>query len=251
MPGHPRLLTGSFKDVDARDKPGHDEERKLSSTRLFHRDLGIETGDVAVDRGHREHAPAVLVEDQAVLRADIAVNGDFIPLFGVTDIIDRHVVMLAPEERHRVEHLALPEHIARRGLALPLRDHPMFDANGLARMLVRPTGDVAGGIDAGNAGFQIRIDLDAAVDRKAALFGKCKTRLHADADDDEVGLDHGSTLQAGALALDRGDSVAEVKDDAVLFMQRADEVPHVRAQYALHRPLLEPDDMHLDIPRAQ
>src|SRR3984885_2726487 len=37
----------------------------------------------------------------------------------------------------------------------------------------------------------------------------------------------------------------------MLLMQRANEITHLRTQHALHRPLLEADDMHLDIPRAQ
>ena len=42
-----------------------------------------------------------------------------------------------------------------------------------------------------------------------------------------------------------------MKDDAVLFMQGADEVAHLRSQHALHRPLLEADDVDLDISGAQ
>ncbi len=42
-----------------------------------------------------------------------------------------------------------------------------------------------------------------------------------------------------------------MKDDAVLLVQGADEIAHRRAQHALHRPLLQADDMDLDVPRAQ
>ena len=42
--------------------------------------------------------------------------------------------MLAPEKRHRVERLALPQHIARRGLALAFRHHPMLDPDFALRM---------------------------------------------------------------------------------------------------------------------
>ena len=58
---------------------------------------------------------------------DIAVDGDLVPGLGMADIIDRHVVMLAPEKRHRVERLALPQHVACRGLALAFRHHPVLD----------------------------------------------------------------------------------------------------------------------------
>ena len=41
-----------------------------------------------------------LVFQQAILSRDVAVDHDLIPSLGVTDIIDRHIVVLAPEERH-------------------------------------------------------------------------------------------------------------------------------------------------------
>src|SRR3984885_12521141 len=173
-----------------------------SARRTFHRNLGLETGDITIDRGDSEHAPGAFVPHQTILRADIAVDRDFVPFLGVTDIVDRHVVMLAPEERHGIEHFALPEHVARGGLALPFRHHPMFDANGFAGMPVWPARDIAGRIDAGNAGFEIGIDLHTAIDRKPGLFGERQARPHADADHDDVCLDHTTALQRGTLAVD-------------------------------------------------
>ena len=86
---------------------------------------------------------------------------------------------------------------------------------------------------------------------KPGLLGERQARPHADADDDEIGLEHAAALQRRALAVDRGHGVPEMKDDAVLLMQRADEIAHLRAQHALHRPLLRRDDMDLDLARAQ
>ena len=42
-----------------------------------------------------------------------------------------------------------------------------------------------------------------------------------------------------------------MKDDAVLLVQRANEIAHLRPEHALHRPLLEAHDMDLDVARAQ
>ena len=127
----------------------------------------------------------------------------------------------------------------------------MLDADALAGMRVGPARNIACGVDAGDAGFQIDIDGDAAVDRKPGLLGQSKARAHADADHDEIGLDHAAAFQRRAFAVDRGHGIAEMKDDAVLFMQGADEVAHLRPQHALHRPLLQPDDVNFDIPGAQ
>jgi hypothetical protein len=42
-----------------------------------------------------------------------------------------------------------------------------------------------------------------------------------------------------------------MENDAVLFMQGADEVAHLGPQHAFHRPLLEANDVDLDISGAQ
>ena len=42
-----------------------------------------------------------------------------------------------------------------------------------------------------------------------------------------------------------------MEDDAVLLVQRANEVAHLGPEHALHRPLLRRDDMHLDLARPQ
>src|SRR6202022_2290506 len=80
---------------------------------LLHRKLGLKACEIAVNRGHREQPALVRVEQQTVARCDVAVDGDLVPFFGMADVVDRHVVMLAPEERYGVEGLALPQHVAR------------------------------------------------------------------------------------------------------------------------------------------
>jgi len=62
----------------------------------------------------------------------ITVLDDLILGGGMADIIHRHIIMLASEERHRGVALAPAEHVACRGLALPLGDNPVFDAQPLA-----------------------------------------------------------------------------------------------------------------------
>ena len=59
----------------------------------------------------------------------------------------------------------------------------------LAGMRVGPARDVAGGVDAGRARLQKGIDDHAAVDREARLLGQRQARPHADADDDEIGVE--------------------------------------------------------------
>jgi hypothetical protein len=42
-----------------------------------------------------------------------------------------------------------------------------------------------------------------------------------------------------------------VKDDAMLFVQATNEISHGGPEHAFHRPLLQPDDVDLDVPGAQ
>src|SRR6516225_5525186 len=98
------------------------------------------------------------------MRADIAALLDVVPGGGMADVVDRDVVVLAPEERHRGIALAAAEQVARGRLALPLGDDPVLDAQPLAAVGVGPAGDVAGGENAGRAGVEVFIDDHAAID---------------------------------------------------------------------------------------
>src|ERR1700724_4137800 len=131
---------------------------------LFHRKLGLEACDIAVNRGDRQQLALAPVAQQAIAPRDVAVDGDLVPFFGMADVINRHVVMLAPEEGYRRKSLTLPQHVARRGLSLALGEHPVLDPDMFAPMRVWPTRDIAGGIDAGRAGLKISVDDDPAVE---------------------------------------------------------------------------------------
>ena len=52
-------------------------------------------------------------------------------------------------------------------------------------------------------------------------------------------------------AVDAARRVLEVENDAVLLMQGADEVAHLRAQDPLHRPFVRRHDMNFDVAGAQ
>ena len=114
----------------------------------------------------------------AVALLDRSLDDERIPALGVTDIRDRHVVVHAPEERHRIEGLLAPEHVQRGSLALTFGDHPMLDTDLLAAVRIRPRRDVAGREDTGDTRLKVLIDGDAAVQREAGLFRKLKRWRH-------------------------------------------------------------------------
>src|SRR5687768_9750171 len=95
---------------------------RATSPLALHRELGSEAHAVAEDRRHRERAAAGAVGHRAISRRDVALDLHAVPARRMSDVGDRDVVMLAPEERHRVEALALTarprEHVPRGRLTL-------------------------------------------------------------------------------------------------------------------------------------
>src|SRR6516162_1777155 len=158
------------------------------------------------------------------MRADIASLLDVIPGGGMADIVDRDVVVLAPEERDRGIALAAAEQVARGRLALPLGDDPVLDAQPLAAIWVRPAGNIASGENAGHAGFEVFIDHHAAIDRQASGAREIDARPHADPDHDELGIERGAVVEPDPASLDRGERAAEMKDDAMRLVQGAHEI---------------------------
>ena len=94
----------------------------------------------------------------------------FVPVFGVSDIGEAEVVLFGPEEWDVIEAFAPAEDVVRRCLALALGDDPMFDANSLTGEPVRPARDIAGSEDAWDAGLEVLIDDNAAIDLESCLF---------------------------------------------------------------------------------
>ena len=79
---------------------------------------------------------------------------------------NRHVVVLAPEERHGLERLASATCFARPS-APDVLPRPMLDPDVLSRRSIRPTCGIAGGEDAELTRFEKLIDHDPAVDLQA------------------------------------------------------------------------------------
>jgi len=105
------------RDTEARGSPLPSSRRASCEGHL-----GFEARQVARDRSDRERPPAAFVANEAILSGDAAVDYDFVPLFGVTDVVDLDVVVLAPEERRRRETLTTAHEIERRDLSLAFGD---------------------------------------------------------------------------------------------------------------------------------
>src|SRR5436309_14085150 len=151
----PAWTTGSSPVVTIRMIPLPTGEREIGSPhrRLLHRELGFQVVEIAIDRRHREYAAGAAIAQQTILGFDVALDRNRIPLLRVANISNRHVVVLAPEERHRVEALVEPEHVERRGLALALSHHPVLDPDAPAAIPIRPPADIGGGMSSPRAGL--------------------------------------------------------------------------------------------------
>ena len=113
----------------------------------------------------------------------------------MADIIDGHVIVLAPKERHFGKSLFLPKHIFCNSLTLTLGHNPMLDPEVLTCMRVGPARNVSGGIYVRYAGLEVFVDSDAAINFDACAFGQLEPRPHAHANDNHVGWQCRATLE--------------------------------------------------------
>src|SRR5262249_16608666 len=177
--------------------------------------------DVAVDRGHRELLAVATVSYQAAARFDVALDVEIVPRLGMPDVVDRHVVVLAPEERNLGKSLLLAENVASCRLTLPLGHDPMLDPQILAGMGIGPPRDVAGGKDCGHGGLKVFIHCDAAIDLETGALSQLDARPHANADDDDVGRQCRAAFKPDVLGIDRCRRLLEMEYHAVLLVNRA------------------------------
>src|SRR5262249_4204780 len=151
-----------------------------------------------------------------------------VPLLSVADVVDRHVVVLAPEERHGGEGRATSEHGEGGGLTLALGDDPVLHPNALTTVRIGPARDVSGRVDSGHARLQIGAGDHAAIERKAGFFSKLETWAHTDAGNYQIRRERAAVLQRDGLAVDGAGRVLEVEDHAMLLVEGTHEVPHLR-----------------------
>src|SRR4249920_3375329 len=99
---------------------------------LLHRHAGFKALLIAVNRGNRQNPAVALVADDTVALRHVTLDVDAVPLFRVANIVDRHIIVLAPEERRRTEGRRHAYHVESRDLSLALGDHPVLDTDAFA-----------------------------------------------------------------------------------------------------------------------
>jgi hypothetical protein len=131
-----------------------------------------------------ESASAFLESHGTVARIEAPIDLDRLPFLGVAHVIDRHVVVLTPEDGTASDFSRRP----RIFLALAPSYHPMIDANSHARAGIGPAGGIASSEDSGHAGFEVLVDFDATIDGEPSLLGQNQRRPHAQTENKEVYL---------------------------------------------------------------
>src|SRR5262249_22193973 len=192
----------------------------------------------AKERGGREYFGVATITQEAVACFDVALNVEIVPRLGMPDVVDRHVVMLAPEERNLGKALPLAENVARRRLTLPLGHDPMLDPQMLAAIGIGPPRDVTGGKDSWHTGFKVFIHHNAPIDRETGTLSQLDSRPHPNAGDDEIGRQCRAAFKPDVGGVDRACRLLEMEHDAVLLVDRAHKIAKFTPQHAFQRPAL-------------
>src|SRR4051812_33284861 len=143
-------------------------EQTDTTTKLrFERQLRFEARAIASDGRDGERRLTLEEPYRRIVRVERAIDLHPVPSFGMADVPNRHVVVLAPEERHGLERLASAQYVSRGRLRLTFGDDPVLDPDVLPDARIGPTCDIAGCEDAGLARPEKLIDHDPAVDLQA------------------------------------------------------------------------------------
>jgi hypothetical protein len=116
---------------------------------------------------------------------------------------------------------------------------------------IGPSRYVAGREDPRLARLQKGIDGDAAVNGQPCRFGEPDARPHANADDHEIGRQGTAAAEVHLPAVDAGCGFLQMEYGAMLFVQGANEVAHLRAQDTLHGALFRGHHMDIYIARSK
>src|SRR5687767_2032496 len=114
-----RVLATSIMGAPSSARDGVERRQIAALERRFR----LQAREIPAD-GHDRERPSVRHEaGRAAALRRISVEHDVVPPLGVPDILERYVVVIAPEERHGLEAFVLAEDVSRRGLPLRSEEH--------------------------------------------------------------------------------------------------------------------------------
>src|SRR5262249_5502851 len=145
---------------------------------LFQSHFGLQILQITTQAGHRNELLGLMEEHRGVVVFQGSRDPDPIRTTRVTDIANLQVVMIAPEKRHAVKRRVRPENIARGGLALTLRDYPVFYANATCSR-IRPGRNITSGKNSFRIGLKELVNQYAVICRDPSCFSQCDVWTHA------------------------------------------------------------------------
>jgi hypothetical protein len=169
----------------------------------------------------------------------------------MTDIVDGNIVVLTPDKRNVGESLSSPEDVEGRCLTLTFRHDPVLSTNAIAGVRVRPARNVTGREYPWRARFEIGVHDDSPVHLEAGRLCELDAGKDADPRDDEIGLKGASALQPYLSTLNSACRLLQMKDNAMLFMERPHQSTQIGAKNSLHRSFFRRHHMDFDFSRAQ
>src|SRR4051812_14368539 len=98
----------------------------------------------------------------------------------------------------------------------------MLDANSLAAMWIGPAGDVTGGVNVFHIRLEELVHRNSAVHRKTRLLGQRQSRLHSDANDDQVRVHPRAVVERDRVPVDALWLSPKTEMNALFFVERLD-----------------------------
>ena len=185
--------------------------------------LSLQTLNISEDRGNGERAPVALEVHKTILACDVALDLEFVP-FRMTDIVNRNIVMLAPEERNGSNSSRCPSMLSAAVRPCRSATTQCSTQNVLASVAIGPARDIAGREDPGMFGLpdeSSRRSRDRWRDRP---FPRVRSAV-APTPTTTIRLEHATASQRYPFLVDGVRNISKMKNDTMLLVERARESP--------------------------
>src|SRR5687768_1842465 len=193
----------------------------------------------AVQADHSIDSAGVDVERQEAAGVKASAYDELVPLRVVTRVLQVRVVLVRPEPVDLIVRDSPAEHVARGSGALLDRVMPVLHADLPLEYGVIVIRDVAGRVNARDAGLAILVDDHPVVHLNASAVEDVHDGLDADPRHHEVALQAQTTFRDdpghAVSTCERGDRVFENRPNAMRAMQVGDALPDRLAEDAEQR----------------
>src|SRR5687768_1002934 len=169
----------------------------------------------------------------------------------MTHIANRDVVVLAPEEWHRIETPFPSQDILRRHLPLALCHHEVLNADVIPGEGIGPARDIACGVDTGRGRLQVLVDAHTAVHGEPGVFSQRNGRPDTNTEYHDIGFQAGAVTERRLAAIELLHGLAEMETHTLRLVKCANEGADLRSHHAFERLAIRRHDVDLDAAGTQ